>query len=101
MTARRPAEAAVTHDARRTALDDVPAAYWIVGALLLLAPAFCSNFVLLQILGWAMILGMIALSLMFLAGYGGMVSLVQMTVAGLAAYLSGDLRRRAASRRSA
>ena len=30
---------------------------------------------------------MIALSLMFLAGYGGMVSLVQMTVAGLAAYL--------------
>ena len=72
----------------RTILDDVPAAYWIVGALLLLAPAFCSNFVLLQILGWAMILGLIALSLMFLAGYGGMVSLVQLTVAGVAGYLT-------------
>ena len=30
---------------------------------------------------------MIALSLMFLAGYGGMVSLVQMTVAGCAGYM--------------
>ena len=30
---------------------------------------------------------MIALSLMFLAGYGGMVSLVQMTIAGLAGYV--------------
>ena len=34
-----------------------------------------------------MILGMIALSLMFLAGYGGMVSLAQMTVAGVAGYM--------------
>ncbi len=40
-----------------------------------------------QIFGWAFILGMIALSLMFLAGYGGMVSLVQMTVAGCAGYM--------------
>ena len=31
---------------------------------------------------------MIALSLMFLAGYGGMVSLVQMTVAGCAGYMT-------------
>ena len=75
----------------RTVIDDVPPAYWIVGALLILAPAFCSNFVLLQILGWSMILGMIALSLMFLAGYGGMVSLVQLTVAGIAAYLTAIL----------
>lgn len=67
-------------------LDAVPPAYWVVGAILLLAPGFCSTFVLLQILGWAMILGMVALSLMFLAGYGGMVSLVQLTVAGVAAY---------------
>ena len=74
----------------RTVLDDTPAAYWIVGTLLVLAPAFCSNFVLLQILGWAMILGMIALSLMFLAGYGGMVSLAQMTIAGFAGYMSSQ-----------
>ena len=34
-----------------------------------------------------MILGIIALSLMFLAGYGGMVSLAQMTVAGVSGYM--------------
>ena len=32
-------------------------------------------------------LGLIALSLTFLGGYGGMVSLAQMTVAGVAGYL--------------
>jgi branched-chain amino acid transport system permease protein len=37
--------------------------------------------------GWSFILGMIALSLMVLAGYGGMVSLIQMTVAALAGYV--------------
>ncbi len=54
---------------------------------LLFLPAFASTFVTNQIFGYAMILGMIALSLMFLAGYGGMVSLVQMTVAGCAGYM--------------
>ena len=58
---------------------------------MLLSPAFCSDFVLLQILGWSMILGMIALSLMFLAGYGGMVSLVQLTIAGIVGYLTAVL----------
>jgi len=60
---------------------------WIVALLLLFMPAFAGNFVLFQIFGWSFILGMIALSLMFLAGYGGMVSLVQMTVAGCAGYM--------------
>ena len=60
---------------------------WLVGTVLLLMPAFAGDFVLFQIFGWTFILGMIALSLMFLAGYGGMVSLVQMTVAGCAAYM--------------
>jgi branched-chain amino acid transport system permease protein len=68
-------------------LQQIPTAYWIVGAILLLMPALASGFVLYQILGWAFILGMIALSLMFLAGYGGMVSLVQMSVAALAGYM--------------
>ena len=62
-------------------------ALWLLALFLLLLPAFASNFVLVEIFGWAMILGMIALSLMFLAGYGGMVSLVQMTVAGCAGYM--------------
>ncbi len=66
----------------------IPTAYWVVGVIMLILPAFTSDFVLFQIFGWALILGMIALSLMFLAGYGGMVSLVQMTVAGIAAYMT-------------
>lgn len=65
----------------------IPLVYWCVGTVLLLVPAIASNFVMFQIFGWAYILGMIALSLMFLAGYGGMVSLVQMTVAGVAGYM--------------
>ncbi len=65
----------------------VPPALWMFAAVALLMPAFANNFVLFQVFGWTFILGMIALSLMFLAGYGGMVSLIQMTVAGLAGYL--------------
>lgn len=64
----------------------IPAQYWIVGFVLLVMPLIAGDFILVQILGWSFILGMIALSLMFLAGYGNMVSLVQMTVAGVAAY---------------
>jgi branched-chain amino acid transport system permease protein len=62
-------------------------ALWVLVLLLLLLPAFASSFVLVEIFGYAFILGMIALSLMFLAGYGGMVSLVQMSVAGCAGYM--------------
>ena len=69
-------------------LERIPAPYWVLGVILLFMPAFASDFVLFQIFGWAFILGMIALSLMFLAGYGGMVSLVQMSVAGCAAYMT-------------
>ena len=42
---------------------------------------------LIQIFAWSYMLGTIALSLMFLAGYGGMVSLAQMTIAGFAGYI--------------
>src|SRR5262245_22385206 len=62
-------------------------ALWLLMLFLLILPAFATSFVLVEIFGWALILGMIALSLMFLAGYGGMVSLVQMSVAGCAGYM--------------
>lgn len=68
-------------------LERIPASYWIIGALLIFLPLFANDFTLYQIFGWSFILGMIALSLMFLAGYGGMVSLLQMSVAGLAGYM--------------
>jgi branched-chain amino acid transport system permease protein len=59
----------------------------LVAVLVLIMPAIASNFVLTQVFAWSFILGTIALSQMFLAGYGGMVSLAQMTVAGFAGYI--------------
>jgi branched-chain amino acid transport system permease protein len=53
---------------------------------LILAPAVTSSFVVFQIGAQSLILGLIALSLVVLAGYGGMVSLAQLTVAGIAGY---------------
>jgi branched-chain amino acid transport system permease protein len=50
-------------------------------------PAFASAFLTYQIGAQSLALGLIALSLTFLGGYGGMVSLAQMTVAGVAGYL--------------
>ena len=63
------------------------AAILILGVVLVLMPTVASDFILVQVFGWAMILGIIALSLMFLAGYGGMVSLAQMTIAGVSGYM--------------
>jgi branched-chain amino acid transport system permease protein len=53
----------------------------------LLYPAFASPFFTYQIGAQSLALGLIALSLTFLGGYGGMVSMAQMTVAGFAGYL--------------
>ena len=58
-----------------------------VVAALLIYPFVASPFFTFQIAGQALVLGIIALSLTFLAGSGGMVSLAQMTVAGVAGYL--------------
>lgn len=60
--------------------------YLPLGLFLLVFPLFAGEFWALQIGAYTMILGVIALSLMFLAGFGGMVSLAQMTVAGCAGY---------------
>jgi branched-chain amino acid transport system permease protein len=53
---------------------------------LLVFPFVATPFFTFQIAGQALALGLIALSLTFLGGYGGMVSLAQMTVGGIAAY---------------
>ena len=68
-------------------LRRIPPATWLLAVFLLFLPAFTNDFIQLQVFGWAFVLGMIALSLMFLAGYGGTVSLVQMTVAACAGYM--------------
>jgi branched-chain amino acid transport system permease protein len=68
-------------------LEGISAAYWILGVVLLVIPAFVSPFIMFQLMGWTFILGIIALSLMFLGGYGGMVSMAQMAFAGFAGYM--------------
>lgn len=59
---------------------------WFALGALVLYPLFASPFFTYQIAGQSLVLGLIALSLTLLAGYGGMVSLAQMTVAGVAGY---------------
>lgn len=60
--------------------------WWVLLALLLLFPLVGSGFFVFQIGAYALILGILALSLTWLAGYGGMISLAQVTAAGMAAY---------------
>ncbi len=60
--------------------------YLFVLLLLLVYPWLASPFFTFQIGAQAMVLGLIALSLAFLAGYGGMVTLSQMSIAGIAGY---------------
>ncbi|WP_374306786.1 branched-chain amino acid ABC transporter permease [Dongia sp.] len=62
------------------------AGHVLLGIALLLYPFLASPFFTFQVGAYTLIMGTIALSLMVLAGYGGMVSLSQMTVAGIAGY---------------
>lgn len=68
-------------------LSGIHPAIFAGAAFLLFYPLLVSDFFTFQIGAYSLILGAIALSLMMLAGYGGMVSLAQLTVAGLAGYL--------------
>src|SRR5260370_25201712 len=89
---------AMASDSNRPHVDAAPAsalADWaqnihpaaaLVAVVLVLMPAIANQFFLFQIFSWSFILGTIALSLMFLAGYGGMVSLMQMAIAGFSGY---------------
>lgn len=75
------------HSLFRGETFDIGPRWWILITLLILYPFVSNNFFIVQIGAYSLILGTIALSLMILAGYGGMVSLAQLTVAGLAAYM--------------
>ena len=54
--------------------------------LLLAFPLFASQFLVVQIGIQSLFLGIVALGLIFLAGYGGMVSLAQMALYGVSGY---------------
>ena len=68
-------------------VERVHPAWWAVIFVLVFMPLLANDFWLFQVFGWTFILGMIGLSLMFLAGYGGMVSLIQMSVAAMGGYM--------------
>ncbi len=61
--------------------------YILLGAFLLIYPWIASPFWAVEIGAQSLVLGVIALSLTLLAGYGGMVSLAQLSVAGCAGYM--------------
>ena len=65
----------------------VGARHVLVLLAVLVYPWVATPFFTFQIGAQSLALGLIALSLTFLAGYGGMVSLAQMTVAGIAGYM--------------
>ena len=68
---------------------------WIVGAVvvavLLLMPFIATEYFVSAILTQALWLGIAAASLIYLAGYGGMVSLCQVALYGIAGFTYGNL----------
>ena len=76
------------NSAAATGLSIAPStwAHGLLLAALLVYPWVASPFFTFQIGGQSLVLGLLALSLALLGGYGGMVSLSQMTVAGIAGY---------------
>lgn len=58
----------------------------LIFAMTLVFPFVATPFFTFQVAAQALVLGLIALSLTFLGGYGGIVSLAQMSVAGMAGY---------------
>ena len=62
------------------------ARHWVVLIVVLVLPFVLTPFLTFQVVAQSLVLGLIALSLTFLGGYGGMVSLAQMTLAGAAGY---------------
>jgi len=85
--ARAAAQLSPTAAAEPRATWAMPWRALLILVVLCLYPWVASPFFVYQIGAQTLVLGLIALSLSFLAGMGGMVSLSQMTVAGIAAYL--------------
>jgi branched-chain amino acid transport system permease protein len=71
----------------RSIIAAIEARHVIAIVALFVYPFVATPFFTYQIGAQSLALGLIALSLTFLGGYGGMVSLAQMTVAGFAAYM--------------
>jgi branched-chain amino acid transport system permease protein len=60
-------------------------------ALAVLAPLLFSSYTVDQLLTQVLIFGIVAMSLVFLASYGGMISLAQVALFGIAGFVFGNL----------
>jgi branched-chain amino acid transport system permease protein len=63
----------------------------VIVAIALLAPLWASNYWVGTLLTQTMILGIVAASLIFLSSFGGMVSLAQVAIYGIAGFAVGNL----------
>jgi branched-chain amino acid transport system permease protein len=67
-----------------------PALLVVLVLALVLVPLFGTDFFLSFVMTQALILGLIAASIVFLASYGGMISLAQLLMAGIAGFMFGN-----------
>ena len=67
--------------------NPIRARHLLLLVIVLAFPIIATPFLTYQIGAQSLAFGLIALSLTFLGGYGGMISLAQMTVAGIAGYM--------------
>jgi branched-chain amino acid transport system permease protein len=76
---------------RRTTARPALVAQLVVLAVILLAPVWASTYWIGTLLTQTMILGIVAASLVFLSSFGGMVSLAQLAIYGIAGFALGNL----------
>jgi branched-chain amino acid transport system permease protein len=76
---------------RRTTARPALIAQLVVLAVILLAPVWASTYWIGTLLTQTMILGIVAASLVFLSSFGGMVSLAQLAIYGIAGFALGNL----------
>jgi branched-chain amino acid transport system permease protein len=74
----------------RRLLNPTTAGVVVVLVVLLALPSLASDFFIYVVLTEALILGIIAATIVFLAAHGGMISLAQLLLAGVAGFMFGN-----------
>jgi branched-chain amino acid transport system permease protein len=74
----------------RRLLNPTTVGVLVVFAVLLALPSVASEFFIYVVLTEALILGLTASTIVFLAAYGGMISLAQLLLAGVAGFMFGN-----------
>jgi branched-chain amino acid transport system permease protein len=74
----------------RRLLNPTTAGVVVVLVVLLALPSLASEFFIYVVLTEALILGLIAATIVFLAAHGGMISLAQLLLAGVAGFMFGN-----------